>query len=163
MYQNRSHHHHGTAEGSFTAKKCFGHRASRSPSAHFIGKFFLCCIVLFFLLKLPPPARPGSTCISIYLYQNRISTKFKVQKRYFRCQTSSSVTLDTTSFSKRALRSLNSFSNHTSIAGVWEFAESFTNFCGASTLKHVNRVEKMHYTIPRLQFNVPRQTSRING
>ena len=127
MYQSRSHHHHRTAEGSFKAKKCFGHRASRSPSAHFIGKFFLCCLVLFFLLKLPPPARPGSTCISIYLYQNRISTKFKVQKRYFRCQTSSSLTLDTTSFSKRALRSLNSFSSHASIAGVWEFAESFTN------------------------------------
>ena len=27
-----------------------------------MGKFFLCYIVLF-LLKLPPPARPGTTCI----------------------------------------------------------------------------------------------------
>ena len=39
--QDRSHHHHGTAEGSFTAKKWFGHRAGRSPCAHSIGKFFL--------------------------------------------------------------------------------------------------------------------------
>ena len=46
-HQNRSHHHHGTAEGSFTAKKWFGHRAGRSPCAHSIGKFFLCYIVLF--------------------------------------------------------------------------------------------------------------------
>ena len=37
-----AHHHHGTAEGSFTAKKWFGHRAGRSPCAHSIGKFFLC-------------------------------------------------------------------------------------------------------------------------
>ena len=44
MHQNRSHHHHGTAEGSFTAKKWFGHRAGRSPCAHSIGKFFLCYI-----------------------------------------------------------------------------------------------------------------------
>ena len=65
LHQNRSHHHHGTAEGSFTAKKWFGHRAGRSPCAHSIGKFFLCYIV-FFLLKLPPPARPGTTC-NIYI------------------------------------------------------------------------------------------------
>ena len=31
-------------------------------------------------------------------------------------------------------------------------------FCGASTLEHVNRVEKMHYTIPRLQV----QHTKIN-
>ena len=67
MHQNRPHHHHGTAEGSFTAKKWFGHRAGRSPCAHSIGKFFLCYIV-FFLLKLPPPARPGTTCIRIIVY-----------------------------------------------------------------------------------------------
>ena len=44
-HQNRSHHHHGTAEGSFTAKKWLGHRAGRSPCAHSIGKFFLLQIV----------------------------------------------------------------------------------------------------------------------
>ena len=63
MHQNRSHFHHGTAEGSFTPKKWFAHRAGRSPCAHSIGKFFLCYISSFFLLKLPPPARPGTTCI----------------------------------------------------------------------------------------------------
>ena len=41
-HQNRSHHHHGTAEGSFTAKKWLGHRA------HSIGKFLLWLIVFFF-------------------------------------------------------------------------------------------------------------------
>ena len=46
-HQNRSHHHHGTAEGSFAAKEWFGHRAGRSPCAHSIGKFCLCYIVLF--------------------------------------------------------------------------------------------------------------------
>ena len=46
-HQNRSHHHHGTAEGSFTAKKWFGHRAGRSPCAHSIGKFFLWLIGVF--------------------------------------------------------------------------------------------------------------------
>ena len=53
-HQNRSHHHHGTAEGSFTAKKWFGHRAGRSPCAHSIGKFFLCYIVLFFFWNFRP-------------------------------------------------------------------------------------------------------------
>ena len=32
--QSTKHHHRGTAEGSFTAKKWFGHRAGRSPCAH---------------------------------------------------------------------------------------------------------------------------------
>ena len=63
-----AHQHHGTAEGSFTAKKWFGHRAGRSPCAHSIGKFFPCYTPLFFLLKLPPPARPGTTCINIFSY-----------------------------------------------------------------------------------------------
>ena len=45
--QSTKHHHHGTAEGSFTAKKWFGHRAGRSPCAHSIGKFFLCYISSF--------------------------------------------------------------------------------------------------------------------
>ena len=53
-HQNRSHHHHGTAEGSFTAKKWFGHRAGRSPCAHSIGKFFLCYIVPFFFWNFRP-------------------------------------------------------------------------------------------------------------
>ena len=57
-----SRYHRGTAESLCTAKKWFGHGAGRSPCAHSIGKFFL-CYILFFLLKLPPPARPGTTCI----------------------------------------------------------------------------------------------------
>ena len=52
-HQNRSHHHHGTAEGSRTAKKWFGHRAGRSPCAHSIGKFFLWLIV-FLLWNFRP-------------------------------------------------------------------------------------------------------------
>ena len=64
MHQNRSHHHHGTAEGSFTAKKWFGHRAGRSPCAHSIGKFFLCYIVLF-SSETSAPGSPGN-----YLYDN---------------------------------------------------------------------------------------------
>ena len=57
-----AHHHHGTAEGSFTAKKWFGHRAGRSPCAHSIGKFFLCYIVLF-SSETSAPGSPGN-----YLY-----------------------------------------------------------------------------------------------
>ena len=56
--QSTKHHHHGTAEGSFTAKKWFGHRAGRSPCAHSIGKFFLCYIVLF-LLETSAPGLSG--------------------------------------------------------------------------------------------------------
>ena len=52
--QSTKHHHHGTAEGSFTAKKWFGHRAGRSPCAHSIGKLFLCYIVLFRLETSAP-------------------------------------------------------------------------------------------------------------
>ena len=62
MHQNRSHHHHGTAEGSFTAKKWFRHRRGRSPCAHSIGKFFLCYIVLF-SSETSAPGSPGN-----YLY-----------------------------------------------------------------------------------------------
>ena len=56
--QSTKHHHHGRAEGSFTAKKWFGHRAGRSPCAHSIGKFFLCYIVLF-LLETSAPGLSG--------------------------------------------------------------------------------------------------------
>ena len=56
--QSTKHHHHGTAEGSFTAKEWFGHRAGRSPCAHSIGKFFLCYIVLF-LLETSAPGLSG--------------------------------------------------------------------------------------------------------
>ena len=66
MHQNRSHHHHGTAEGSFTAKKWFGHRAGRSPCAHSIGKFFLCYIVLF-SSETSAPGSPGNY-LYIYIY-----------------------------------------------------------------------------------------------
>ena len=58
-----AHHHHGTAEGSFTAKKWFGHRAGRSPCAHSIGKFFLCYILLF-SSETSAPGSPGN-----YLYR----------------------------------------------------------------------------------------------
>ena len=72
MHQNRSHHHHGTAEGSFTAKKWFGHRAGRSPCAHSIGKFFLCYIVLF-SSETSAPGLPGN-----YLYINTIIRSYKI-------------------------------------------------------------------------------------
>ena len=64
--QSTKHHHHGTAEGSFTAKEWFGHRAGRSPCAHSIGKFFLCYIVLF-LLETSAPGLSGHYWY-IYLY-----------------------------------------------------------------------------------------------
>jgi len=57
-----SHHHHGTAEGSFTAKKWFGHRAGQSPGADSIGKFFLCYIVVL-SSETSAPCSPGN-----YLY-----------------------------------------------------------------------------------------------
>ena len=63
-HQNRSpHHHHGTAEGSFTQKTRFGHRSGWSPCAHSIGKFFLWLIGVFFL-ETSAPGLPGSTCSS---------------------------------------------------------------------------------------------------
>ena len=74
-HQNRSHHHHGTAQGSLTAEKWFGHRVGWSPCAHSQGKLFLYYIV-FFLLKLPPPARPGTTCTNVYnTWQLRVTCK----------------------------------------------------------------------------------------
>ena len=54
----------GMADGWFTQKNWFGHRTASSPCAHSIGKFFLWFIVLF-LLELPPPACPGTTCSCI--------------------------------------------------------------------------------------------------
>ena len=68
MHQNRSHHHHGTAEGRFTAKKWFGHRAGRSPCAHSISKFFLCYIVLF-SSETSAPGSPGNYLYT-YLHYN---------------------------------------------------------------------------------------------
>ena len=57
--QNRSpHHHHGTAEGPFTQKTRFGHRAGWPSGAHSIGKFFL-WLILFFLWNFPPQACPA--------------------------------------------------------------------------------------------------------
>ena len=75
-HQNRSRYHRGTAESLCTAKKWFGHGAGRSPCAHSIGKFFL-CYILFFLLKLPPPACPGTTC-KYQTKRPRISNFFHV-------------------------------------------------------------------------------------
>ena len=61
-HQNRSpHHHHGTAEGSFTQTTRFGHRSGWSPCAHSIGKFFLWLIVFVFWNFRPRLAR-------LYLY-----------------------------------------------------------------------------------------------
>ena len=54
-----AHHHHGTAEGSFTAKKWFAHRAGRSPCAHSIGKFFPCYTPLF-SSETSAPGSPGN-------------------------------------------------------------------------------------------------------
>ncbi len=68
-HQNRSHHHHGTAEGSFTAKKWFGHRAGRSPCAHSIGKFCLCYIVLF-PFETSAPGSPGYYWYSPHTHPN---------------------------------------------------------------------------------------------
>ena len=82
MHQNRSHHHHGTAKGRFTAKKWFGHRAGRSPCAHSIGKLFLCYIVLF-SSETSAPGSPGN-----YLYWHYIDNRpLKLQSPLlkFRC------------------------------------------------------------------------------
>ena len=71
--QSTKHHHHGTAEGSFTGKKWFGHRAGRSPCAHSIGKFFLWLIVFFLWNFRPRLVRALlvyiyiSKCIYIYI------------------------------------------------------------------------------------------------
>ena len=69
--QSTKHHHHGTAEGSFTAKKWFGHRAGRSPCTHSIGKFCLCYIVLF-LLETSAPGLSGHYWY--YILCNAIAT-----------------------------------------------------------------------------------------
>ena len=81
-HQNRSHYHRGTAESLCTAKKWFGHGAGRSPCAQSIGKFFL-CYILFFLLKLPPPARPGTTCIFVYTLSELILGRRYVWSHHF--------------------------------------------------------------------------------
>ena len=83
----------------------------------------------------------------ICLYQNRRINKIQSPKESLslpNCQTSGSLTLVTTSFSKRDLRSLNSFSSsHASMVAVWEFAKSFANLLrSGSALEHVNRVER---------------------
>ena len=70
--QSTKHHHHGRAEGSFTAKKWFGHRAGRSPCAHSIGKFFLCYIVLF-LLETSAPGLSGHYWYNPYKWPKIIS------------------------------------------------------------------------------------------
>ena len=98
--QSTKHHHHGTAEGSFTAKKWFGHRAGRSPCAHSIGKFFLCYIVLF-LLETSAPGLSGhywftyikqlstAVCLPIYThfswckYIQTLDTYMQISRYHF--------------------------------------------------------------------------------
>ena len=70
--QSTKHHHHGTAEGSFTAKKWFGHRAGRSPCAHSIGKFFLCYILLFPFGNFRPRL---VRALLVYIYIYYVPTK----------------------------------------------------------------------------------------
>ena len=74
-HQNRSPHHHGTAEGSFTQTTRFGHRSGWSPCAHSIGKYFLWLIVFFF--ETSAPGLPGSTCIETKLETNLIKSTMK--------------------------------------------------------------------------------------
>ena len=59
----------------------FGHRTGSSPCTHSIGKFFLWFIV-FFPLRLPPPARPGTTCKIYYLLIILLSSKASGLPRY---------------------------------------------------------------------------------
>ena len=98
-FQNRSHHHHGTAEGSFTAKKWFGHRADRSSCAHSISKFFLSytyiyiyyiyIVLVLFSSETSAPARPGTTCNFIYTWiewwkcveQRQIEKTFRIPQK----------------------------------------------------------------------------------
>ena len=81
--QSTKHHHHGRAEGSFTAKKWFGHRAGRSPCAHSIGKFFLCYIVLFLL----ETSAPGLSGHYWYNLQTTINPFIPLSVQAFRTQT----------------------------------------------------------------------------
>ena len=73
--QSTKHHHHGTAEGSFTAKKWFGHRAGRSPCAHSIDKFFLCYIVRF-LLETSAPGLSGHIYVRWYIPNQKTTPSY---------------------------------------------------------------------------------------
>ena len=78
--QSTKHHHHGTAEGSFTAKEWFGHRAGRSPCAHSIGKFFLCYIVLF-LLETSAPGLSGHYWYTCSIHRRQYFNSRPTQKK----------------------------------------------------------------------------------
>ena len=78
MHQNRSHQHHGTAEGRSTAKKWFGDRIGQSPCTHSMGKFFLCCI----FLKLPPPTRPGATSKLLMFVLHDVNAQTHSEEEY---------------------------------------------------------------------------------
>lgn len=68
-HQHRSHYHSGTTERSFTAKKLFGHGDGHNYS--------------FFLLKLLPLARLGTTCIYQLSY---CKYQVHVLKKWFELQ-----------------------------------------------------------------------------
>ena len=109
LHFKAKHHHHGTAEGSFTAKKWFGHRAGRSPCAHSIGKFFLCYIVLF-LLETSAPGLSGHywyyDCIRIiFLWDFRMFDHFRYKQFWRSCLLRRSGT-DTTEKSDTAIDNL---------------------------------------------------------
>ena len=74
-------HHHGTPERWRAQKPRFGHRNGSSPCAHSVSKFFLWSIVLS-PLKLPPPARPRTTCIKCSVFIVFISPKQEKLENY---------------------------------------------------------------------------------
>ena len=71
-HQNRSHHHHGTSpQWNGWTLVCTKNSVWASDwfvSLRAFYKQILSCSVVLFLLKFPPPARPGTTWRNIYIY-----------------------------------------------------------------------------------------------